>query len=107
MCGYSKNGIALCWAHIDPVLKNQEIKQWWSAGSNMSKIINRLTWGKNKTLNKQRRKELFHELRKCRVLCCNCHTIETVERGECNGVELRKKRKEMLNPTATLEKFFA
>ena len=106
-CGYNDDGRAICWAHIDPMLKNAELGKWRAAGSNMAMHIQRVTSGKNKKLNIQRMREVFRELRKCKLLCTNCHTLETLDRGESKrGHETHKARMEMINPTSNLEQFF-
>ena len=54
-CGYKKNPVALHFDHIDTSTKIQEI-------SNMKKGD---------------LKKLIAEVRKCRVLCANCHAIHS------------------------------
>lgn len=62
--GHPKHRAALHLAHITPAMKHHKhsaaIKPWWS---------------------KARVKE---EIAKCRVLCANCHGIETYEEGHYN-----------------------
>ena len=73
----------------------------------MGKMIGRLTFGKDKRLNVQRRKELFEEIRKCIILCKNCHTIQTWKNKEMhNSYDTFMKRKLIKEPISTLEKFF-
>lgn len=57
-CGYSIHGVALDFDHIDPTEKSFNISA-------------RLC---NSTLQR-----LFKEIRKCRLLCANCHRIKTLE----------------------------
>lgn len=54
-CGYAKHPAALQFDHLDPTTKVRDV-------SNM--IRNKL-------------KDLIKEVRKCRVLCANCHMIHT------------------------------
>ena len=59
ICGYNKHPAALDFDHIDPALKSftlsQDPKRAWS--------------------------KIEAEIKKCRVLCANCHRIETVKHG--------------------------
>ena len=36
----------------------------------------------NAEKNRQYIRELFQEIRKCKILCMNCHTVETIESGQ-------------------------
>ena len=55
LCGYNANPAALQFDHLDPSLKVQDV-------SNMITL---------------KLKRLMDEVRKCRVLCANCHMIHT------------------------------
>ena len=57
-CGYSLHGVAIDFDHVDPNTKRFNISQ-------------RLA---NSTI-----KLLFEEIRKCDLLCANCHRIKTLE----------------------------
>lgn len=57
-CGYNENAVALDWDHVDPSQKS------FSVGS-------RVPGAKLTTL--------FSEIRKCIILCANCHRIKTHE----------------------------
>ena len=37
---------------------------------------------KDKEKNRRYIRELFDEIRKCRVLCMNCHSVQTMTKGE-------------------------
>ena len=40
-------------------------------------------------------KKIFNEIRKCKVMCVNCHTIETIEeQKKVSGKEISKIRNE-------------
>ena len=60
-CGYNENGVALDFDHIDSSIKKFNISH-------------RLP---NSTL-----KPLFAEIRKCRLLCANCHRIRTLKENQ-------------------------
>jgi hypothetical protein len=106
-CGYNKDGFALDFAHTNPKNKSVEITKSGPCGSGMGKMIGRLTFGKNKRLNVQRRKELFEEIRKCIILCKNCHVIETYKNKEMhNSYNTFIERKLIKEPIATLDMFF-
>jgi len=55
LCGYNEHPAALQFDHLDPSLKVQDV-------SNMVTL---------------KLKRLMDEVRKCRVLCANCHMIHT------------------------------
>ena len=55
-CGYKEHNSALQWAHIEPVHNGLRYQQSIRSGAI---------------------KTIFKELRKCKVLCANCHAIET------------------------------
>ena len=77
-------------------------------GSGMGVLVSRIPkYGTS--LHRERMNELKNEIRKCKILCKNCHVIETYENKEMHkGHELHEQRKgikkEVLN---TLEEFFA
>lgn len=117
-CGYNENGLALDFAHRNPAEKSYYIYKDGPTGSGMGKMVGRLTKGKNKEKNRLRWKELKEEIRKCKVLCKNCHVIETYKNREMhNGHKMWKTRqtKQMLysarmmrmHTTNTLEDLFS
>lgn len=57
-CGYNRHGVAIDFDHIDPLNKKFNISKRLAAAP--------LT-------------TLFREIRKCRLLCANCHRIKTLE----------------------------
>lgn len=63
-CGYNEHAVALDFDHIEPIQKKFNISH-------------RLC---NATL-----KSLFREIRKCRLLCANCHRVKTLEEREFYG----------------------
>ena len=66
MCGYKQHPIALDFAHI-----NRETKV-----GNISVLINKSNW-----------KKLLEEIKKCRVMCANCHRVATYnESGWKRGI---------------------
>ena len=58
-CGYNENPSALQFDHIDPATKLGNIKSSDILLSKLQKVI--------------------AEVRKCRILCANCHVISTTE----------------------------
>lgn len=57
-CGYNANSAALDFDHIDPTQKLFKV-----ASDNMTRSL----------------RSIMREMRKCRVLCSNCHRIHTFE----------------------------
>ena len=56
-CGYDENPIALDFHHLDKLLKEKNVSSYW-----------RTSWAQFKKIE--------HEIKKCEVLCANCHRIE-------------------------------
>jgi hypothetical protein len=56
-CGYNTHGVALHFDHIEPPKKVDQVSKMLKGG----------------------RRKLIEEVRKCRVLCANCHAIKTWE----------------------------
>ena len=90
-CGYNKNPVALDFAHIDPMDKHLQMTR--SSGANgMSRMYKRICVV-DKKKNRFYLKELINEVRKCKILCKNCHVVETYENGEFhNGKKISKAR---------------
>ena len=107
VCGYNKHGVALDFAHIDPSEKSIHMWKDRKRGSGIGDLVKRVTkYGT--LLNRERWKELKDEIRKCRVVCKNCHYIETYKNKEVeNGGKLRMVRQGMeKEEIGTLEGFF-
>ena len=84
-CGYNENGYALVFAHRNPLEKHPALYSDGFGGSGMNTLVKRMytkRTEKFKILNRIYIHELFLEIRKCKILCVNCHTIETIEEGE-------------------------
>ena len=82
-CGYNERACALHFAHIDQMSKSLECVG--KTGTNKAGMgMNRLTRVilLDPVANRKAIHNIFLEIRKCRVLCANCHTIETQDRGE-------------------------
>ena len=56
-CGYDENPIALDFHHLDKLLKEKNVSSYW-----------RTSWAQFK--------QIEDEIKKCEVLCANCHRIE-------------------------------
>jgi len=52
-CGYARNLAALTWHHLDPAMKTFNLDV--------------------RSLSNRNREAIDHELRKCILLCANCH----------------------------------
>lgn len=66
ICGYNKHPSALCFDHLPETNKCDAVKNGYSKRSSaggMYKLYN-----KNHSIN-----DLIKEIKKCRVVCCNCH----------------------------------
>lgn len=64
-CGYNKHGVAIDFDHIDPTTKKFNISHRLA--------LTTLT-------------SLFREIRKCRLLCANCHRIKTLEERQFDPI---------------------
>jgi len=97
-CGYNEDAIALCFSHIDPITKLEELTFAGSGGAKsrggISYMVRRV-YKKDKEKNRQRLRILFNELRKCKIQCQNCHAIETRNNNEYSWSETARKRMDM------------
>ena len=64
-CGYNEHGVAIDFDHIDPSQKKFNISHRLAAATLMS---------------------LFDEIRKCRLLCANCHRIKTYKEKQFDPI---------------------
>ena len=108
VCGYKKHGLALDFAHIDPSQKSHWMYKNGPVGSGMGVLVSRIPKYGSK-LHKERMKELKEEIKKCKVLCKNCHVVETYNSREMHdGHSLWKQRQGIVKETqSTLDSFFA
>ena len=101
-CGYNESPIALDFAHKDPKNKNL-VCTGNRNGRGIDTLYKRICI-KDKKKNTYHIKQLFLEIRKCKILCKNCHTIETFKNKEYNGLELHAIRMNMKNKGQKNEK---
>ena len=93
-CGWNGHPIALHFAHIDPKTKHLS-STGGTHGHGIDNLYKRICiTEKHKDTNTRYIKELIAEVRKCKILCANCHQIETFENKEYYGQEMRKYRME-------------
>jgi len=78
-CGYNENPLALDFAHIDQMTKSP-LSYKSGRGNGISKLYSKIFVDKDK--NTLAIKELFKEVRLCKILCKNCHVIETYNNRE-------------------------
>ena len=93
ICGYDESHphfspLALDFAHRNPLEKHR-LMTLNSGGNGMQNLIQRIAT-KDMAINTSHIKELFVEMRKCKILCKNCHVIETEK--EFNGIDITKIR---------------
>ena len=99
-CGYNEHPLALDFAHIDQ--KTKHAGATYGAASGMSKLYAKVfkDWDKNYTAIRA----LFTEIRKCKVLCKNCHVIETFNDKQFeNNHKVSKLRKRCATPQSGTE----
>ena len=104
-CGYNESPVALDFAHINPREKHLAMVMR-SGGNGIINLYTRICI-LDKEKNTLYLKELIAEVRKCKIICKNCHVIETFKNGEQSGyrlhaIRMNKKQKEHDN----LAKFF-
>lgn len=105
-CGFNKYALALDFAHIDPSEKSIEITKHGPCGSGIGKLVGRISI-KDPIKNRRYLKELIEEIRKCKVLCKNCHVEETFKNKEMhNSWKTYKDRQKKSEEISSLERFF-
>jgi len=68
----------------------------YGAGSGISKLYSKIY--RDKERNRQALQAVIAEVRKCKVLCKNCHVVETFENREFNNNwRVAKMRQEAKN----------
>lgn len=82
ICGYNKDPHALCFDHIDPSQKHEMVKNGASKRSSSGGMF--MLYGK-----KYSDEILISEIKKCRILCSNCHMEHTYDKMN-NGYEYPK-----------------
>ena len=82
-CGYNDRACALHFAHIDQLSKSLQCVGKTGtnkAGMGMGRLTGIISLDPIK--NREAIHNIFLEIRKCIILCANCHAIETKDRGE-------------------------
>ena len=104
-CGYNAHAMALCFTHIDPLTKHEELTFAGTKGAaqgGVARFVRSLSI-RDKVKNRQYIRRMFAEFRKCNIQCTNCHNIETHENGDHNGRSSKNKtRFSKLTPPPTV-----
>lgn len=70
VCGYNSNPSALCFDHVSDDIKHEDTKNGYSKRSSAG--------GMFKLYSKRYSSDdIINEIKKCRILCCNCHMEHT------------------------------
>ena len=104
-CGYNESPLALDFAHIDQMTKHSGAV--YGAASGISKLYSKVFVDKFK--NRLARKALFKEVRLCKILCKNCHVVETFNNREFERnweVSNMRKNGQLQEEVSSLESFF-
>ena len=89
-CGYNESPVALDFAHINPREKHLAMVMR-SGGNGIINLYTRICI-LDKEKNTLYLKELIAEVRKCKIICKNCHVIQTYNTKEFNGAKIRAQR---------------
>jgi hypothetical protein len=111
LCGYNEHAVALDFAHRNPEEKHIEMVRR-RGGNGIDNLYRRVTI-RDKVKNRFYIRELIAEIRKCDVLCKNCHVVQTHKNKEFNRnkklMELRggsyKDRGKAIEEKSTLDDF--
>ena len=69
-CGYNRHPASICFDHIDNASKSEHVKNGYSKRSSAGGMYK--LYSKKHSID-----ELISEIRKCRLLCHNCHMEKT------------------------------
>ena len=84
-------GYAFCFDHLDEMTKSiQHTGGKGGTGAGMKALICKVS-SKDKKLNRQHIRNIFNEIRKCRVICHNCHNIISQTQAK-KAIEINEKR---------------
>jgi len=78
ICGYNKDPHALCFDHLDPFLKHEMTKNGGSKRSSSGGMF--MLYAK-----KYSDDVIIEEIKKCRILCSNCHMESTYNNKNSNN----------------------
>jgi len=92
-CGWNEHPVGLDFDHINPEDKSEKLRTLESSkrrdGGGICRLVDYICL-KDMDKNLKHIRTLIDEIRKCRVLCSNCHRIKTYE--ERNSSFRRKGR---------------
>ena len=104
-CGYNEHPLSLDFAHINQMTKHSGAT--YGAASGISKLYSKIYVDKDK--NTLAIKKLFKEIKLCKILCKNCHVVETYNNKEFERnwevSNMRKNGQIKEEERGTLERF--
>ena len=78
VCGYNKHPAALCFDHLESETKSEHVKNGYSKRSSAGGMFKLYS-------KKHPIEDLISEIKKCRVVCHNCHMEKTHKKIQAPG----------------------